>query len=108
MAWRRWGVTVAVLLATVLACAVSFIIGAISGQVQLYRDRYAEERRYVEPILKGNPSFSGVEINQRSNGGVWLSGGVASVADKGRLRSELIRAVGEARADDAIRAVDVE
>ena len=108
MAWRRWGVIVAVLLATALACAVSYIIGAISGQLQIYRDRYTEERRYVEPIFKENPSFSRVEINQRSNGGVWLGGGVASVGDKDRLRSELIRAVGEARAHDAIRAVDVE
>ncbi len=77
------------------------------GNDRAYKLRYDEEREAVEPILRSNPVFAGVEIQRRSNGGIWLSGEVPTTADRDQLREALTRAIGERRAREAVYGVNV-
>jgi hypothetical protein len=108
--WKRWPVIAAVVglvLAISLALVVAFIAGALVGERDTYQSRYLEERGYVEPQLKGQPAFAKVDIRERSNGGIWLSGRVSTASDLETLRSVLRRAIGERRAEEAIRTVEI-
>jgi hypothetical protein len=108
MKWKWWAAIAVVLVGTLIAGAVVFLLGAVIATRDLYHARYEEERKFVEPILRGNPSYSAVDIYERSDGGISLVGEVASVGDRDRLRSELIRAIGEVRAEHAVGGVNVE
>lgn len=77
-------------------------LGLLLGEQGAYHRRSLEERAAVAPLLAGDPAFAGVELHDRSDGGVWLSGEVPTAEDLDRLRAGVARAVGERRARDAV------
>jgi hypothetical protein len=92
----------------VAGALIGMIIGTLLGQGSLYYRRYLEEQEILSPILASDPAFSGVEINERSDGGVYLTGDLPTPPDLARLRERIIRAVGETRSKDVMRGVSAE
>jgi hypothetical protein len=92
----------------VIVCSVAaLLLGAVGGERGAYHRRYLEEREVLAPVLASNPAFSGVELNERSRGGVDLVGEVGSPDDMERLRDAVTRAVGEARAKEMLLGMRV-
>jgi hypothetical protein len=81
------------------------VLGGVLETRRLYHNRYVDERRYVEERIRPNPRFYNVEISERSNGGVVLSGTVATDAVLADLRSKVTDAIGATRAEAATRSV---
>ena len=67
-----------------------------------HRRRYLEEREALAPILAGDPAFAGVEVHEKSDGGVFLTGAVPTPEDRERLRASVARALGEKRSKEAV------
>ena len=91
----------------VVGGAIGFALGGIQGERGRYNARYLEERAAVSPAIEKDPAFKAVKIEEKSDGGIWLSGEVPTTADKKRLEQIVARANGENRAHAAVLAVDV-
>lgn len=91
--------------------AVGFSLGVITTELRTesraYNKQYHEERTLIEPLLASDPVFKEIKCHQRSNGGVYLTGGVRKQEDLDRLHKQIIRFVGERRASEIMLAVDV-
>jgi len=86
---------------------VGFFSGGIWGQMDLYRRQYDEEKSVVEPILAGDAAYRELEIEQKSDGGIWLSGSVPTQEDYDRLAAALQIELGRGRTEEIMRGVDV-
>ena len=100
------GAVVIASLISLISCGVGGVIGLIRGERDAYHRQYLREKQLIEPVLK-RPEFKEVEIHEYSGGGAYLSGSVDEADDLERLRSELTRVLGEARANDLMRGVSV-
>jgi hypothetical protein len=83
------------------------LIGGVAAERNLYHNRYPEERSTCAPAIESDPAFKTVEISERSDGGIWLSGSVPTDADKKRLQELLTRSIGASRASATIEGVIV-
>lgn len=83
------------------------VLGLLRGERSAYRRRFLEDRESIAPVLAGHQAFAGVELGEYSAVGVYLMGEVPTVEDLARLRSGIVRAVGERRAWQATRGVSV-
>lgn len=95
------------IVAALLLAGLCFAIGLVAGNRGAYHRRYLEERGVIAPIINNDPIFAGVEVEERSDGGVYLIGWVDTSADLDRLRASVVRAVGEARANEICMNVDI-
>jgi hypothetical protein len=96
------------LLGVIVAGTLGVILGAVAGERGRYHARYREEREAVVPAIEKDPAFKAVEIEEKSDGGIELSGSVPTPADRKRLEEIVMRAIGETRANYATRGVDVD
>jgi hypothetical protein len=108
---RRWLIIAGCVLAlgVIFGCglATGFVAGMQGASLRAYHTRYLEEREAVEPLLRADPTFAGVELCERSNGGIYLLGDVPTQSDLERLRSLVTRALGEPRSREALQSVSV-
>lgn len=95
------------LLLVILCSGAALLLGAVGGERGAYHRRYLEEREVLAPVLASDPAFAGVELDERSRGGVDLIGEVQSPDEMERLRGAVTRAVGEARAKEMLLGVSV-
>jgi hypothetical protein len=94
-------------LALGLCLCSGVVLGLLGGARGAYHHRFLEEQEDIAPVLASDQAFAGVELREYSAGGVYLAGEVPSAEDLGRLRAGVVRAVGERRAREALRAVSV-
>ncbi len=91
------------LLLLVILAGIAFLLGAILGEQGAYHRQYEIERQALVPVLASDLAFAGIELRRRSNGGVSLDGKMPTTPDdKLRLRTAVIRAVGETRAKEIL------
>lgn len=108
-----WGVAWWILLVTegtlvlVLVAGAGFVLGELSGLQGAYHRHYLSEQRDLESVLKGDPAFSRIHINEFGGGGVYLSGDVSTDAELATLRSRVELAIGTRRAARAMDGVRV-
>ena len=80
--------------AIVVSSTISFACGGAITAVVIGRNAKAEnfeyERDETLKIVQSDPAFSGVEINEASRGGIWVSGKLKTSDDYNRFAS-LIR-----------------
>lgn len=101
------------LLTTGLLLALGFFfmagvgVGGLLGEMGAYHRQYVEEREAIAPALVDDSGFSRIEIREYSGGGAYLMGEVPAPEDLERLRKAVVRALGEARAKEALRPVHV-
>lgn len=106
-AWAGGYIGCATILSTILGGVVGFGFGLLYATGQAYQQQYLAEKERIEPILASDLIFRDVTCHRRSNGGVYLNGVVATQADRDRLREQIVRVVGEKRADEIVLAVMV-
>lgn len=94
-------------LCSAFSCGVGGFVGAVVGELSGYHRRYLDERDQILPKLMADPAWNAVTIHERSNGGIWLSGEVATSADHDRLRALVTRQLGELRAKDSLLGVKI-
>ena len=92
-------------LAVIVLVLAAYIIGGIVGQEQLYLRETERERALLEPVVSGDERFVDIEVERRSDGGVGLRGTVSTHEAETELRSQLVLAVGESRADELMTGV---
>lgn len=106
-AWAGGYIGCAAILGTALGFAAGVACGLGLGDLNHHFSQYQAERALIDPILGSDPAFRELRCSQRSNGGINLSGVVPTEADHDRLRERIARAVGEKRAEEIMRGVQV-
>ncbi len=91
----------------VLVAGVSFVIGGISGQTQIYERRAQLEMQAVHEKLDDRAEFRQIEIARSSDGFVSLHGSVSAQTDHDELFAILQDLFGTERARSLVRLVDV-
>ena len=90
-----------------LCFGCGLLVGLAGGDIQCYQRRTEEERAMVAPVLAADPGFAGLKLEPRSDGGILLYGTLPA-DDHERLRTALVRGVGETRAREVMMAVHVQ
>ena len=104
----RWGLlTVGAFFSLGCCFGSGVVVGLLRKEGEYRNEQYRRERELIAPILAADPAYSRIEIYPLSVGGISLVGGVPTAADKDRLREQVIRAVGEARASQMMLGIDV-
>lgn len=104
----RWPVLiVAGVMALGFCFACGWLIGVLGAERMGYHHRYLEEREAFIPLMASDPALAQLDIDERSDGGVAISGSLTNEAEMERLREVAIRAVGENRAKQAISGVSI-
>jgi hypothetical protein len=99
-----WGVVTAT--AVVFVAAVTFVLGGIIGQQQLYQSWTDRKLDKLATILESG-SFEGVEADYSSAAQVYLTGTIKDNTTRDALRNQLVVTFGTEEADDMIWRVDV-
>ena len=111
---RAWilvlaGIVILMLAVTLLTAVVAFVAGGIVGQSELYHRRASEQADKMRVYLgQHEEQFSGLTIEEASNGWSYLEGTVNSQEDLDQLRREMQRLFGEELGDDMTRSVEVQ
>ncbi|MDY3558524.1 hypothetical protein R5W23_005644 [Gemmata sp. JC673] len=105
--WRRVWLIAGTGLVLGMCFGCGLMAGLLGGTRKAYHLRYLEEREAVAPILKADPAFAGIELCERSSGGIYLMGEVPTPADVERLRVQVLRTVGEPRSREVMLNVSV-
>jgi hypothetical protein len=101
LVWGCAAAVVGLLLAT--TAAVAFLIGGITGQIELYETRAAMDAQKVRAFLSEHPGrFEGVEIQATSDGLTYLTGEVETPADLDTLTRGMQRLFGEERGEGMV------
>jgi hypothetical protein len=96
----------ACLLLLVVTAVVSYIVGGIRGQSQLYRDQANEQAVEMQNVLDQHKNkFSDVTIHEASNGWSYFVGTVKKQEDFDLLQSETQRIFGEQVGRKMMRSV---
>lgn len=110
--WWRWGVWLVVAGVSVLLAlgvgSVGLLIGLLIGEQGAYQRHNEQERQLVVAALADDPVLSALEIQDGSNGNIWMIGSVPTGNDLERLRERVTIALGASRCDEVIRGVDVQ
>jgi hypothetical protein len=102
------GVAVLMLAVTLLTAVVAFVLGGIVGQTQLYHQRADEQADKMRVYLgEHEEKYSGLTIDEASDGWSYLDGTVKSQEDLDQLRSEMQRLFGEELGEDMTAGVEV-
>ena len=100
--------TVGILLAMVCTSVVSFGVGFVLGERKAQHRQFLEESELMAPVLSSDPAFANLTIHENASGGVFFAGGVRTDEDLERLRREVTRALGGARAKFVTHGLHVE
>lgn len=92
-----------------LSCGgvVGYAYGVVTSNLGLNHQRFLQERETFAPLLAADPAFAGITIREYSAGAAWLYGTVATAEDLDRLKTLIVQQVGQARAERALRHVEV-
>jgi hypothetical protein len=82
------------------------LVGGLVAESAASHRRFLEERDLMAPELAADPAWNGVTIRERSDGGIWLSGQVATAADRDRLHMTVARVLGESRAKACLAGIE--
>jgi hypothetical protein len=103
------GVVILLLAVTLITAVAAFVAGGIVGQSELYHRRASEQADKMRVYLgQHEEQFSGLTIEEASNGWSYLEGTVNSQEDLDQLRREMQRLFGEELGDDMTRSVEVQ
>jgi hypothetical protein len=86
---------------------VSFIVGGVLGNGQVYQNRFREEEPDMRAVLRGDPQFANVRITRTSLGYAQLSGEVPSREAYARLQERVERLFGQKHARMRTACVEV-
>lgn len=78
-----------------LVASVAYGVGFLQCGAHMDRERTAEERELLAPILAADPAFKNVTLEKMSSGGVNLQGEVPTTADRERLEKLVAARIGE-------------
>lgn len=98
---------VGALICIVLGFGTGLVIGLVVGERGAYHRRYQEERKLITPVIASETAFEQIEVEERSDGGIYLIGEVSNAAALKQLRELVVRVLGETRANEVMSAVDV-
>ncbi|MDB5336221.1 MAG: hypothetical protein JWN70_1840 [Planctomycetaceae bacterium] len=87
--------------------SIGWIYGLLAGEGEVTYRRYLEEYKSFAPLIAADPALAHLNIGERTEGGVYISGLVANAADMERLRSLAVRAVGEHRGNETLFGVGI-
>ena len=105
----RFWIPAAVCLIAVVAVPVAFIIGAVLGSVQIYRNFSEHQQARIEDYLSQHPdAFSEISVEQASSGWAFPVGAVSSQDDYDSLNSKLHEMFGDELAEQMMYTIDVE
>lgn len=99
-----WGIVTTI--SVILIGTVTFILGGIIGQQQLYQSWTDRKLDKLATILNSG-DFEGVAADYSSAAQVYLTGTIKDVAKRDALRDQLVVAFGTEEADEMIWRVDV-
>lgn len=98
--------SIVTVIAVIFAAAVTFVLGGIVGQQQLYQ-KWTEERLAKLAMILESGTYDGVQADHSSAAQVFLTGTVRDRATRDALRDQLVHAFGAFEADEMIWRVDV-
>lgn len=105
---RRLLLVVAVLLALVLVFSTGLLVGYMRGLSQERVSRYDGESNVLTPVLRSNPGYLRVEIYMYTGDGIaLLAGTLDTQAEYDRLRSRVVKLLGESRIDERFGGLSV-
>ena len=105
----RFWIPAGICLIAVVAFPIAFIIGAILGNTQIYRNFSEHQQSRIENYLSQNPdAFSDISVEHASNGWAYPIGSVSSQDDCDNLRSKLHEMFGDELAERMMNTVDVD
>lgn len=99
-----WSVVTAT--SVILVAAVTFVLGGIIGQQQLYQSWTDRKLDKLATILESG-KFEGVEADYSSAAQVYLTGTIKDSVTRDALRNQLVGTFGTEEADEMIWRVDV-
>ena len=105
--FRRLPLIIGLLLSFCFCFGTGLVIGLLLGERGAYHRRYLEERDAMASVIATDLAFAGVEVEERSDDGIYLQGKVPTPADMDRLRGHVVRTIGESRTNVAMTAVRV-
>jgi hypothetical protein len=92
--------------AVVSLAAVTFVLGGIIGQQQLYQS-WTDQKLAKLAIILESRAYEGVEADYSSAAQVYLIGKVKDTSTRDALRNQLVITFGTSEADEMIWRVDV-
>lgn len=78
------------LLFTFLGLAIGFVLGLAKSHAEKWNSQYNDEVNIVSSILSESPNYSGIKILPYSEGGIVLSGEIATTHEYDSLKSQLV------------------
>ncbi len=89
----------------VLSCLCGGLLGTTFTEMSVRERQFYEQSRIVEPILRSDPAFKNVGIDDGASGTgeIYLTGYVETSEDEARLRELLTKAIGEKKTQQAFR-----
>ena len=105
--WKKSLLATMLLLGGAAVFGVGFLFGAFRAERDGYHRQYLEERQLIAPLLARDAAFAGLDIHERSDGGVYLLGEVQTAADRNRLRDVVSLEIARRRAREIGLAVSV-
>jgi len=105
----RFWIPAVICLVAVVAVPIAFIIGAVLGNTQIYRNFAEHQQSRIENYLSQHPDvFSDISVEHASNGWAYPIGSVPSQDDYDNLRSKLHEMFGDELAERMMNTVDAE
>ena len=105
----RFWIPAVISLVTVVVVPIAFIIGAVLGNAQIYRNFSEHQQSRIENYLSQQPdAFSDISVEHASNGWAYPIGSVPSQNDYDNLSSKLHEMFGDELAERMMNTVDVE
>ncbi len=102
--YALWGVATAT--SVIVVAAVTFVLGGIIGQQELYQSWTDRKLDKLATILASD-EFTGVEADYSSAAQVYLTGIIKDDATRDKLRNQLVVTFGTDEADEMLWRVDV-
>jgi len=78
-----------------LVASFAWGLGFLARGAHMDRERTAEDRDLLAPILAADPAFKNVTLEKMSSGGVNIQGDVPTEADRERLEKLVAARIGE-------------
>ncbi len=92
-----------------VAIPIAFIIGAVIGNTQIYRNSSNQQQTRIEVFLAQHPhSFGGLTVEHASNGWAYPFGSVPQQSDYDLLADALHEMFGDELGDRMLGPVDIE
>ena len=105
----RFWIPAVICLVAVIAVPIAFIIGAVLGNTQIYRNFSEHQQSRIENFLSQHPNaFSDISVEHASNGWAYPIGSVPSQDDYESLNAELHEMFGDELAKRMMNTVDVD